>query len=121
MYGLTKSYKRKHTPLAQNKHNIFTQGRVTYAQITKQNSYDPTNIEQGPYISYTYQQTSDIHDFKNMMKTLFQQRGNKLKLLKNWDDFRRLINERLTSNVSLKIEEVEAAVKFFNDTIQWAG
>jgi hypothetical protein len=40
----------------------------------------------------------------------------------NWDDFRHLINERLTSNVSLKTkEEIEAGVKFFNDTIQWAG
>jgi hypothetical protein len=36
----------------------------------------------------------------------------------NWDDFRHLINQRLTSNVSLKTEEdIEAAVKFFNDTI----
>jgi hypothetical protein len=40
----------------------------------------------------------------------------------NWDDFKRLINERLTLNVSLKAEEdTEAAVKFFNGTIQWAG
>jgi hypothetical protein len=40
----------------------------------------------------------------------------------NWDDFRQLINERLTLKVSLKTEEdIEAAVKFFNDTIQWAG
>jgi hypothetical protein len=40
----------------------------------------------------------------------------------NWDDFRQLIKERLTLNVSLKTEEdIEAAIKFFNDTIQWAG
>jgi hypothetical protein len=40
----------------------------------------------------------------------------------NWDDFRHLINQRLTLNVSLKTDrDVEAAVKFFNDTIQWAG
>jgi hypothetical protein len=40
----------------------------------------------------------------------------------NLDDYRHLINERLTLNVSLKTEEViEAAVKFVNDTIQWAG
>jgi hypothetical protein len=40
----------------------------------------------------------------------------------NWDDFRYLINQRLTLNVSLKTEEdIEAAVKFFNDTVQWAG
>jgi hypothetical protein len=38
------------------------------------------------------------------------------------DDFRSLINERLILNTSLKIQEdTEAAVKFFNDTIQWAG
>jgi hypothetical protein len=40
----------------------------------------------------------------------------------NWDDFSHLINERLTSNVSLKTEEdIEAAVKFLNHTVQWAG
>jgi hypothetical protein len=40
----------------------------------------------------------------------------------NWDDFRYLTNQRLTSNVSLKTEEdIEAPVKFFNDTVQWAG
>jgi hypothetical protein len=39
----------------------------------------------------------------------------------NWDDFRRLINQRLTLNVSLKTEkDIEAEVKFFSDTIQWA-
>jgi hypothetical protein len=37
----------------------------------------------------------------------------------NRDDFRHLINERLTLNVSLKTkEDIEAAVKFFNNTIQ---
>jgi hypothetical protein len=40
----------------------------------------------------------------------------------NWDDFRRLVNERLTLNIPLKTEEdIEAAAKFFNDTIQCAG
>jgi hypothetical protein len=40
----------------------------------------------------------------------------------NWDDFRCLINERLALNVSLKTEEdIEAAVKFSNDTTQWAS
>jgi hypothetical protein len=40
----------------------------------------------------------------------------------NWDDFRHLTNQTLTLNVSLKTEEdIEAAVKFFNDTEQWAG
>jgi hypothetical protein len=40
----------------------------------------------------------------------------------NWDDIRHLINERLSLNVSLNTkEDIEAAVKFFNDTIQWAS
>jgi hypothetical protein len=40
----------------------------------------------------------------------------------NWDDFRHLINQRLTLNVSLKTkEDIQATVKFFNHTIQWAG
>jgi hypothetical protein len=40
----------------------------------------------------------------------------------NWDDFRLLFNEKLTPKVSLKTKEnIEAAVKIFNDTIQWAG
>jgi hypothetical protein len=39
----------------------------------------------------------------------------------NWVDFRHLINHRLTLNGSLKTEEdIQAAVKFFNDTVQWA-
>jgi hypothetical protein len=34
----------------------------------------------------------------------------------------KLIKQRLTLNVSLKTEQnTEAAVKFFNDTIRWAG
>jgi hypothetical protein len=40
----------------------------------------------------------------------------------NLDDFRHLINQRLTLNVSLKTkEDIEAAVNFFKNTIQWAG
>jgi hypothetical protein len=40
----------------------------------------------------------------------------------NWDDFRHPIDQRLTLNVSFRTEEdIEAAVKFFNDTIQCAG
>jgi hypothetical protein len=40
----------------------------------------------------------------------------------NWDDFRHLVNEKLTLKVSLKTEEnIQAAAKIFNDTIQWAG
>jgi hypothetical protein len=41
---------------------------------------------------------------------------------RNWDDFRHLINQRLTLEVSLKTkEDIETAVKFFNYTVQWAG
>jgi hypothetical protein len=37
----------------------------------------------------------------------------------NWDDFGQLISEILTLKVALKTEEhIEAAVRFFNDTIQ---
>jgi hypothetical protein len=40
----------------------------------------------------------------------------------NWDDFRHLINQRITLNVSLKTkEDIEVAIKFFNNTVQWAG
>jgi hypothetical protein len=39
----------------------------------------------------------------------------------NWDNFWHLVNKKLTLKVLLKTEEnIEAAVKFFNDTIQWA-
>jgi hypothetical protein len=40
----------------------------------------------------------------------------------NLNDLRRLVSERLTLNIPLKTEEdIEAAAKFLNDTIQWAG
>jgi hypothetical protein len=40
----------------------------------------------------------------------------------NWDDFRHLINEKLTSNAFLKTEEeAKAAFRFFNDRIQRAS
>jgi hypothetical protein len=38
----------------------------------------------------------------------------------NWDDFRCLVNEKLTLNIKTK-EDTEAAAKFFNNTIQCAG
>jgi hypothetical protein len=38
------------------------------------------------------------------------------------DDFRRLTNDGLTLNIPFKTEEdIEAAAKFFHDTIQCAG
>jgi hypothetical protein len=40
----------------------------------------------------------------------------------NWVDFRHVINQRLTLNISLKAEKgIEAKVKLFNDTKQWAS
>jgi hypothetical protein len=39
----------------------------------------------------------------------------------NWDDLRQLISERLTLNVSHKIEENIEVVKFFDDTTELAG
>jgi hypothetical protein len=39
----------------------------------------------------------------------------------HWDHFRFLVNERLTLNIPLKTEDIEAAAKFFNATIQWGG
>jgi exonuclease III len=40
----------------------------------------------------------------------------------NWDLFRYLITDRLTLKIPLKTpEDIEEAVKLFNDTVQWAG
>jgi hypothetical protein len=40
----------------------------------------------------------------------------------NWDLFRHLITDRLTLKIPLKTpEDIEEAVKLFNDTVQWAG
>jgi hypothetical protein len=40
----------------------------------------------------------------------------------NWDLFCHLITERLTLKIPLKTpEDIEEAVKLFNDTVQWAG
>jgi hypothetical protein len=65
-----------YTPLAQIKQTLCTQPGVTYAQITKQNSYAPTNIEQEPHINQSHQQTRDIHEFKNVMESLFAKNGS---------------------------------------------
>jgi hypothetical protein len=42
---------------------LYTQSGGTYAQITKQNYYVPTNIEQEPHINQSHQQTSNKHFF----------------------------------------------------------
>jgi hypothetical protein len=40
----------------------------------------------------------------------------------NWDLFRHLITERLTLKIPPKTpENIEEAVKLFNDNVQWAG
>jgi hypothetical protein len=40
----------------------------------------------------------------------------------NWDYFRHLANQRIILNVPLKADaDIEAAVKSFKDTVQWAG
>jgi hypothetical protein len=43
---------------------LYTQPGVTYAQITKQNLYASTDLEQEPHINQPHQQTSDIQDLK---------------------------------------------------------
>jgi hypothetical protein len=58
---------KQHTPPAQIKQTLHTQPGVTYTQITKQNSYAATNIEQDQHINQTHQQTSNIQALKNMM------------------------------------------------------
>jgi hypothetical protein len=39
-----------------------------------------SQIEQEPHINQSHQQTSDIQDLQNMMKSLFEQMENMLKL-----------------------------------------
>jgi hypothetical protein len=72
----TRTYERKQTHLSvwnnifllhkSNKHYTLN------AQITKQNSYAATSIEQDQHINRPVQQTSDIQDLKNMIKSLFE-------------------------------------------------
>jgi hypothetical protein len=47
----------------------------------KQNSYMPTNLEQEPYTNQSHQQTSDVQDLKNTMKSLSEQTGTMLNLV----------------------------------------
>jgi hypothetical protein len=51
---------KHYTPAAQIKHNLYTQPGITYAQITKQNFYAPTNVEQEPHINQLYHQQRDV-------------------------------------------------------------
>jgi hypothetical protein len=48
-----------YTPTAQIKQNQYTQQGVTYAQVTKQKSHAPANIEQKSHINPSHQQTRD--------------------------------------------------------------
>jgi hypothetical protein len=82
---------KQYTPPAQMKQTLHPQPGVRYAQITKQTSYAATNIEQDQHINQSHQQTSDIQDLKNMMKSLFEQMETMLNLpttvhtkLKQW-------------------------------------
>jgi hypothetical protein len=72
---------KQYTPPAQIIQTLDTKPGVTYAQRAKQNYYNPTNTEQEPHINQPHQQTSDIQDLKNMMKSLFEQMGTILNLL----------------------------------------
>jgi hypothetical protein len=60
MYGLQGPLHLKQYTPAQIKQALHTQPGITYAQITKQNSYAATNIEQDQHINQPLQQTSDI-------------------------------------------------------------
>jgi hypothetical protein len=64
------------TPSAQIKQTLHTQPEVTYPQITKQNSYAATNIEQDQHINQLLQQNRDIQDFKKYNEKPFFANGN---------------------------------------------
>jgi hypothetical protein len=72
---------KQYTTLAQIKQTLHTQLGITYAQITKQNTYAITTIEQDQHINQPLQHTSDIQELKNTMKSLFEQLGTMLNLL----------------------------------------
>jgi hypothetical protein len=57
---------KQYIPPAQIKQTLHTQPGVTYAQITKQNTYAiiNTSIEQDQHINQSHQQTSDTQDLK---------------------------------------------------------
>jgi uracil phosphoribosyltransferase len=58
--------------------------------------------------------TLKAHELNQEIQTSLRNRHT------NWDDFRQIINERLTLKVSLETEEnIEAAVNFFKDGVQF--
>jgi hypothetical protein len=86
----TKTYKRKHTHLSgwnstlflhrSNKPYTLNQ-EYKHAQITKQNFYVPINVQQEPQANEPHQQTGDIQDLENTIKSLFEQKETMLNLL----------------------------------------
>jgi hypothetical protein len=70
-----------HTPPAQIKQTLCTQPGVSYAQVTKQKSNAPKNIEQEQHTNQSHKQTSCIQELKNTMKSLFEQIGTTINLL----------------------------------------
>jgi hypothetical protein len=55
-----------------NENTLQSQPENTYTQVTKQNSYARTNIEQEPHTNQSHQHTCDIQDIKSIMKSLFE-------------------------------------------------
>jgi hypothetical protein len=72
---------KKCTSPAQIKQTLHTQPGVTFAQITKQNSYAATDIEQDQHINQPHQQISELQELKDTMKNIFEQMGTMLSLL----------------------------------------
>jgi hypothetical protein len=62
-------------------HTLHTSPGVTYAQVAAHNSPATSSTNQTPHPSSPLQQTSDIHDLKDMMKRLFEQMSTMLNLL----------------------------------------
>jgi hypothetical protein len=72
---------KQYTPPTQMKLTLHVQPGVTHAQIMKQNSYAPINIEQDPHTIRPYQQTSVMQDIESMRQVLFEQMETLLNLL----------------------------------------
>jgi hypothetical protein len=64
-----------------NKTSITHSTRSDKCSNNQQNSYAPTNIAQESPINQSYQQTIDIQELRNMMKSRFEQMGTMLNLL----------------------------------------
>jgi hypothetical protein len=120
MYGLQRPTKEnvpaspveKYTLPTQMKQTLYTQPGITYAHITKQNSYTATNIEQEPHINQPHQQTSNIQDLKDIMKSLFEQMGTMIILTIVPDTtFRRTENIYLYSQHSCHVN--------LRDALRW--